>query len=69
MVESVRQPVGQVHGPVTVVVGTDWPTQEHGQVTWSRIIHCGTAQNDSPGGGGKVQEGGSVATVIVGQTS
>jgi hypothetical protein len=69
LVDVPAQPVGQVHGPVVVVVNTDWPTQEHGQVTVSNFKQAGTAQNDNPGGGGGVQPGALALEVIVGQTT
>jgi hypothetical protein len=67
MLVAVPQPVLHVHGPVAVVVDTDWPTHEHGQVTVSSIKHAGSAQNESPSGGGSVQSGARTLEVIVGQ--
>lgn len=53
---------------VTVAVGTLCPTHEHGHVMLLSKMHCGSAQNDNPGGGGGcVQSAGRKVVVTVGQ--
>lgn len=66
---NVAQPERQVHGPVTVVVGTGGsltPTQLQGRVTDSIMAQAGSAQKDWPGRVG-VQPSGVTVEVMVGQ--
>jgi hypothetical protein len=64
----VAQPVLQVQGPVTVVVGTGRPvgTHEQGSVTETSLKQAGSAHTPFPKDDEGVHPGGVVVEVIVG---